>query len=79
MIHPILSRILMLDHVADERLLDHGRRSTSYAAVVGTFTAFALLEYHLLVEHRVPLDLLAVIYVMGGTKIALMFWYRFKN
>ena len=79
MIHPILSRILMLDRVADERLRDHGRRSTSYAAVVGTFTAFALLEYHLLVEHRVAWDLLAVIYVIGGTQIAFMLWYRFKN
>ncbi|HMD77019.1 MAG TPA: hypothetical protein VKG86_06565 [Terracidiphilus sp.] len=79
MIHPVLSRILMLDRIADERLLDHGRRSTSYAAVVGTFTAFALVEYHLLVEHRVPWDLISVIYAMGATKIALMFWYRFKN
>ena len=79
MIHPILSRILMLDHVADERDCEHQRRSTSYAAVVGTFTAFALIEYHLLVEHRVPWDLIWVIYVMGGTKIALMLWYRFKN
>ena len=79
MTHPILNRILMLDHVADERLLDHGRRSTSYAAVVGTFTAVALLEYHLLVKHHVPWDLISVIYAMGETKIALMLWYRFKN
>ena len=79
MTHPILSRILMLNRVADERFREHQRRSTSYAAVVGTFTAFALLEYHLLVEHRVPWDLIAVIYAMGGTKIAFMLWYRFKN
>jgi hypothetical protein len=79
MIHPILSRILMLDHVADERDCEHQRRSTSYAAVVGTFTAFALIEYHLLVEHRVPWDLIWVIYAMAAAKIALLFWYRFKN
>jgi hypothetical protein len=79
MTHPILSRILMLERVADERLCDHARRSNSYAVVVGTFTAVALLEYHLLVEHRVPWDLIAVIYVMGATKIAFMLWYRFKN
>jgi hypothetical protein len=79
MIHPILSRILMLDHIADERFLDHQRRSTSAASIVGTLTAFALLEYHLLVEHRVPLDLIIVIYAMGAVKIALMLWYRFKN
>ena len=79
MTHPILSRILMLDHVADERYREHQRRSTSAAATIGTFTVFALLEYHLLVEHRVPWDLIMVIYAMGATKIALMLWYRFKN
>jgi hypothetical protein len=77
--HPILNRILMLDYVADERYCEHQRRSTSYAAVVGTFTAFALIEYHLLVEHRVPWDLILVIYAMGAAKIALLLWYRFKN
>jgi hypothetical protein len=79
MIHPVLSRILMLDHVADERCREHYRRSTSAAAIAGTITVFLLLEYHMLVEHRVPNDLLAVIYVMGAVKIALMLWYRFKN
>jgi hypothetical protein len=38
-----------------------------------------MLEYHLLVEHRVPWDLIAVIYAMGLTKVALMRWYHFKN
>jgi len=79
MIHPILSRILMLDHVADERFREHQRRSTSAAAIIGTLTVFALLEYHLLVEHRVPWDLIWVIYAMAAAKIALLFWYRFKN
>jgi len=79
MIHPVLSRILMLDHVADERFRDHQRRSTSAAAVAGTLVAFALLEYRLLIEHRVPWDVIAVIYAMGAAKVALMLWYRFKN
>jgi hypothetical protein len=69
----------MLDRVADERFREHQRRSTSAAAILGVVTAFVLLEYHLLVEHRVPWDLIAVIYAMGATKIALMRWYRFKN
>ncbi len=77
--HPILNRILMLDHVADERFCEHQRRSTSAAAIIGTLAAFALLEYHLLVEHRISWDLIAVINAIGGTKIALMFWYHFKN
>ena len=79
MTHPILSRILMLDHVCDERSRAHQRRSTSAAAIVGVLTLFVLLEYRLLVEHRVPWDLIWVIYAMGATKIALMLWYRFKN
>jgi hypothetical protein len=79
MTHPILNRILLLDHVADERFREHQRRSTSAAAIAGTLAAFVLLEYHLLVEHRVPWDLIAVIYAMGAVKAAFMFWYRFKN
>ena len=79
MTHPVLSRILMLDHVADERFREHQRRSTSAAAILGMATAFVLLEYRLLVEHRILWDLIAVIYAMGATKIALMRWYYFKN
>ncbi len=79
MTHSVLNRILMLDHMADERFCQHQRRSTSAAAVAGTLTLFALLEYHLLVEHRVPWDLIWVIYAMGATKIVLMLWYRFRN
>jgi hypothetical protein len=79
MIHPVLSRILMLDHVPDERCREHNRRSSSFAVVAAVFTAFALLEYHLLVEHRIPWDLIILINVMGVTKIAFMLWYRFKN
>lgn len=79
MTHPVLNRILMLDHIADERILEHSRRSTSAAAIAGIFATFVLLEYRLLIEHRVPWDLIAVIYAMGATKIALMLWYRFKN
>jgi len=79
MIHPVLSRILMLDHVADERFREHQRRSTSAAAIVGVLTLFVLLQYRVLVEHRVPWDLIAVIYAMGAAKIVLMLWYRFKN
>jgi len=79
MTHPILTRILMLDQVSDERLRDHQRRSTSAAAIVGTLIAFVMLEFHLLIEHHVPWDLVAVIYAMGLTKIALTRWYAFKN
>ncbi len=79
MIDSVLNRILMLDHIADERFHQHQRRSTSAAAIVGMLTLFALLEYRLLVQHLVPWDLISVIYAMGAAKIAFMLWYRFKN
>jgi hypothetical protein len=75
----LLSRFLFLDHVADERQLDHSRRSNSIAVIAGMFAAFALLEYHLLVEHRISWDLIDLIYVIGITKAVLMLWYRFRN
>lgn len=68
----------MLDHVADERFCEHQRRSTSAAALLGAAIAFLLLEYRLLVEHHIAWDLIAVIYAMGATKIALMRWYHLK-
>ena len=67
MTHPILNRIPMLDQVADER----DRETTEVderGGHVGVLIAFAMLEYHLLVEHRVPWDLIAVIYGMGLIK-----------
>ena len=77
--HTILRRMFLLDYVADERSRDHERRSTSAAAGAGIFTLFALLQYRLLIEHRVPWDLIAVIYMMGIAKIALTLWYRARN
>jgi peptidoglycan biosynthesis protein MviN/MurJ (putative lipid II flippase) len=79
MIRKLIYRLLLLDHVADERFQEHGRRSTSAAAIVGVFTLFLLLQYRLLIEHRVSWDLVIVIYAMGATKIALILWYRFNN
>ena len=71
--HPVLRRILLLDSVADERLREHHRRSSTAALVAGLLSALALLEYRLLVEHTVAWDLIVLIYAMGGTKIAFMF------
>jgi hypothetical protein len=77
--HPLLNRLFMLDRVTDERFQDHARRSSAAAARISTAVAFGLLEYHLLVEHRIPWDLITLVYVIGITNIAFMLWYRFKN
>ena len=79
MIRMLLNRILLLDHVADERVREHQRRSTSTAAVVGVLTLFLLLEFRLLVQHTISWDLIVILYAMGGTKAALLLWYRFNN
>jgi hypothetical protein len=79
MIPNSLNRLLLLDHKPDERVQEHGRRSTSTEAVVGALTLFLLLEYRLLVEHRISWDLIFVIYAMAATKLALLLWYRFNN
>jgi peptidoglycan biosynthesis protein MviN/MurJ (putative lipid II flippase) len=79
MTRKLIYRLLLLHHVTDERFQEHGRRSTSAAAIVGVFTLFVMLQYRLLIEHRVSWDIIIVIYAMGATKIALMLWYRFSN
>lgn len=79
MIPKLLNRLFLLDHKPDERVQEHSRRSTSTAAVAGAVTLFVLLEYRLLVEHRINWDLIFVIYAMAATKLALLLWYRFNN
>jgi len=43
--HSALSRVLMLDHVADERFREHQRRSTSAAAIIG-LPKIALMRWY---------------------------------
>ena len=69
MTHPVLSRILMLDHVADERFREHQRRSTSAAAIVGVLTLFGKGFGH---QHPAIFDGLR--FLLMGLAISLLFW-----
>jgi hypothetical protein len=68
-----------LGKVVDERFLEHRRRSTSAAGMVGAVVAIGLFEYRLLVDHVWSWDLLAVGIAMVTVKLALMAWYFVTN
>jgi hypothetical protein len=74
-----LSKMPILGKFVDERFLEHRRRSTSLAGIVGCLVAVALFEYRLFVNHTVSWDLLAVVSTMALVKVAMMIWYRIKD
>ena len=63
----------------DERLLEHRRRSTSFAAMAGAVVSGGLFEYRLIHEHRVAWELLTVLLAMVVVKFAAMAWYHFTD
>ncbi len=79
MTHPILSRIPLFGKFVDERFLEHRRRSTSMAGIVGGLVALLLFEYRIFHDHIISWDLLAVALAMVTAKLSLMIWYRFKD
>jgi hypothetical protein len=60
----------------DERFLEHRRRSTSIASLVGALVAYGLFLYRLLANHVISWDLFAVIAAMALVKVGMMVWYR---
>lgn len=69
----------LLPRVADERFLEHRRRSTSIAGVVGGCVAVAFFLYHDVVDHVWNWELLAVAISIAAVKVALMAWYTWKD
>jgi len=76
--HP-LSRIPLLGKFVDERFLEHRRRSSSLAGIVGALLAVILFEYRLFHDRVVSWDLLAVVLLMVTVKMSMMLWYRFND
>ena len=64
-----------LSRIFDERFLEHRKRSTSLAGIIGGVLAICLFEYRYFVDHRWSWDLLAVALTFVGVKLALMIWY----
>ena len=68
-----------LPKAIDERFLDHRRRATSLAGVVGAWVAVGLLAWRYFVDHRMEWDLLAVVMAVGAVKLAALIWYSLKD
>ncbi len=64
-----------LSRVVDERFLEHRRRSTSYAGIIGGVLAILLFMYRFYVNRIWSWDLLAVGLTFVGVKMAFMTWY----
>jgi hypothetical protein len=79
MTHPILSRIPILRNFVDERFLEHRRRSTSTAGIIGCLVAVGLFEYRLICQHFISWELFAVVSTMAAVKVSMMLWYRFND
>jgi len=79
MTHPILSRIPFFGKFVDERFLDHRRRSTSLAGIVGALVAVGLFEYRYFHDHFISWDLLAVAFSMVIVKMVMMLRYHING
>ena len=60
----------------DERFLEHRRRSTSLAGIIGGVLAIGLWAYRYFADHVWSWDLFAVAVTIAVVKVALMIWYR---
>jgi hypothetical protein len=68
-------KIPILGVAIDERFLEHRRRSTSLAGIIGGIVAVGLFAYRYYVDHLWSWDLFAVAATIAAVKLALMAWY----
>ena len=68
-----------LERMFDERFLEHRRRSTSAAGVIGGYVATLLFAWRYFVQHRWDWGLLVVALTIVTVKLALIAWYSFKD
>ena len=74
---PMVCRVFGI--TADERFLEHRRRSTSLAGITSALVAIGIFEYRLLHDHIWHWDLLAVALTFAVIKLSMMAWYRFND
>ncbi len=74
-----MMRLPLLGELVDERFLEHRRRSTSLAGIVGGVLALVLFVYRYYVDHVLELDLLAVGAAFVVVKLAALAWYRLRD
>jgi hypothetical protein len=63
----------------DERFLEHRRRSTSVAGIVGGVLAALLWAYRYYFNHVLNWDLFTVAVTIAAVKVTLMIWYRMTD
>jgi len=78
MTHP-LSRIPFFGQFVDERFLEHRRRSTSAAGLVGALVALCIFEYRIVARHVVSWDLFWILVTMTVVKVGLMVWFKIRD
>ena len=74
---PILTRIT--SRVVDERFLDHRRRSTSLAGIVGGVLAALMFAWRFYVDHVWSWDLFTVMAAIVCVKMAAVIWFRLRD
>ena len=72
-------KIPVLGRAVDERFLSYRLRSSSVAGIVGALVALVILEYRIVVDHRITWDLLAVLAAMVVVKLSMMAWFLVRN
>ena len=72
-------KIPILGTAIDERFLEHRRRSTSLAGIIGGMVAVCLFAYRYYVDHVWSWDLFAVAVTIVAVKLAVMAWYVFTD
>ncbi len=68
-------KIPIVGEVLDERLVNHGLKSTSAAGIIGGVAAVLLFAYRFYFDHMWSWDLLSVVLTFVVVKMALMAWY----
>ncbi len=74
---PFVCRIFGI--TADERFMEHRRRSTSLAGIITVLLALGIFEYRFFHDHIWSWDLLAVTLTFAVIKLSMMAWYRFTD
>jgi hypothetical protein len=76
---PILSRVPILRGFVDERFLEHRRRSSSVAGIIGGCLAICLWYYRYVFNHIWSWDLFAIAATIVAIKMTMMVWYRLTD
>ena len=74
-----MPRIPLLGLNVDERFLAHRQRSTSVAGMAGAALAGGLFLWRYLHDHRLEMDLFAVLAAMVVVKFGLLLYYRLTD